>query len=371
MREHPIPQDITGYKFHLIGNMTLKQFAEILLGVTIAFIFFKSGLPGIIRWPAVLLFAGTGAMAAFVPIEERPLDHWIITFFKVLFKPTKFFWKRKPKIPDLFSYKPSEADEDLFSGADLSPARKQRVYEFMQSVNYNREIMDEYDQAEQNVVGQIVSEFNQVSVKNSKSEPELSKPSLKVRIRKMQNLSHHQPINTSESVGIFDATNNLHNTNATLKATISNPQPSTKTTNYESSSSPIKDDSSSTNPIVSPLKKPTSSRQQFLEPEPTTPVTTPIFNGQGQIVGTVFSANNELIANALVEVLDPSGQTIMAKQTNSLGQFVITQLPPGQYVLQPTALNNSYLPTNLTITDNSPVQLEFRPTINTSINNPS
>ena len=35
MREHPIPQDITGYKFHIIGSMTLKQFLEIAIGVIV------------------------------------------------------------------------------------------------------------------------------------------------------------------------------------------------------------------------------------------------------------------------------------------------------------------------------------------------
>ena len=41
MKQHPIPQDITGYKFHLIGAMTLKQFAEVAVGAIIAFIVLK------------------------------------------------------------------------------------------------------------------------------------------------------------------------------------------------------------------------------------------------------------------------------------------------------------------------------------------
>ena len=85
MQEHPIPQDITGYKFHIIGSMTLKQFGEVFLGVIIAGILFKTNLIAVIKWPLIMMSVGLGAAAAFLPIEERPLDHWIITFFRVLY----------------------------------------------------------------------------------------------------------------------------------------------------------------------------------------------------------------------------------------------------------------------------------------------
>jgi hypothetical protein len=38
MKEHPIPQDITNYRFHIVGSMTLKQFGECAAGVIIALI---------------------------------------------------------------------------------------------------------------------------------------------------------------------------------------------------------------------------------------------------------------------------------------------------------------------------------------------
>lgn len=373
MREHPIPQDITGYKFHLIGNMTLKQFAEILLGVTIAFIIFKSGLPGVIRWPAALLFAGTGAMAAFVPIEERPLDHWIVTFFKVLFKPTKFFWKRKPKIPDLFSYEPSESNDDSFAEADLSPARKQRVYEFMQSVNYSNEMLDEYDQAEQAVVGQIVSDFDHIKVVAAESELEKSKPSLKVRVRKMQDLSNQQP-SLRESVNVYANSLNQPDNNNQPASDLDSPTEPTLQTSITKTSTQeppalLNPNLPAKTPAQANSQLPAPSKQQFLKPESPAPVTTPVFNGQDQVIGTIFSADNELIPSALVEVLDPSGQIIMAKQTNSLGQFTITQLPPGEYLLKPSIPNSNYASINLNIVDNTPVQLELRPSTETPTTN--
>jgi len=40
MDNHPIPQDITGFEFKLIGNMTLKQFAYVAGGAIIGLVFY-------------------------------------------------------------------------------------------------------------------------------------------------------------------------------------------------------------------------------------------------------------------------------------------------------------------------------------------
>lgn len=156
MQEHPIPQDITGYKFHIIGSMTLKQFGEIFLGVIFAVLFYKTNLVSIIKWPLVLLSVGLGAAAAFVPIEERPLDHWIITFFKVLYKPTKFYWRREPKIPDPFTYKPSEIQEDT-STLDLTPAKKQRIKEYVGAIPEQTKTSQDFTSDEINRMQGILS----------------------------------------------------------------------------------------------------------------------------------------------------------------------------------------------------------------------
>ena len=54
MKQHPIPQDITNYRFHLIGSMTLKQFAEVAAAVIVSLIVYATNLPGIIKWPLII-----------------------------------------------------------------------------------------------------------------------------------------------------------------------------------------------------------------------------------------------------------------------------------------------------------------------------
>lgn len=135
MREHALPQDVTGYRFHLIGSMTLKQFAELAAGCIFALIFYASTTPFYVKWPMIALGVGAGAMIAFVPIEERPLDHWVSTFVKIIWRPTQFFWKHESKIPDVFFFNPAESSQEkTVEDIDLTPARRERVKEYLLSI---------------------------------------------------------------------------------------------------------------------------------------------------------------------------------------------------------------------------------------------
>ena len=96
MEQHPVPQDITGFKFKLVGDMTLKQFGELAAGAILAYIFYASNWHPFLKWPLVILFGSLGVALAFLPIEERPLDLWIINFLKAIYRPTIFVWKKNP-----------------------------------------------------------------------------------------------------------------------------------------------------------------------------------------------------------------------------------------------------------------------------------
>ncbi|HWA52300.1 MAG TPA: PrgI family protein [Patescibacteria group bacterium] len=98
MEQHPVPQNISSYQFHLVGDMTLKQFLEIGGGVLVAVLFYATGLPGIIKLPLILISCGLGAALAFVPLEERPLEQWIFAFFRSVYSPTQFHWDKKQDV---------------------------------------------------------------------------------------------------------------------------------------------------------------------------------------------------------------------------------------------------------------------------------
>jgi hypothetical protein len=94
MEQHPVPQQISSYQFRLVGDMTLKQFFQLAGGGLIALLIYASPFPAFIKWPLIILFVILGAALAFLPIEERPLEVWIVAFFRSIYAPTFFHWKK-------------------------------------------------------------------------------------------------------------------------------------------------------------------------------------------------------------------------------------------------------------------------------------
>ncbi|MFZ5534650.1 MAG: hypothetical protein ACOY3M_00670 [Patescibacteria group bacterium] len=92
MEQHPVPQNVTTFQFRLIGDMTLKQFGYLIAGGILAVIAYKLPLPFIVTWPLAGAFAFLGVGFAFIPVEERPMDVWVFSFFKSVYSPTQYIW---------------------------------------------------------------------------------------------------------------------------------------------------------------------------------------------------------------------------------------------------------------------------------------
>ena len=89
--EHPVPQNVTSFEFHLVGDMTLKQFAYLGAGLGVAYLTFVllfTPAP-YLAIPIIAFSSLFGAALAFLPILDRPFDHWLMVFFKSIYSPTK------------------------------------------------------------------------------------------------------------------------------------------------------------------------------------------------------------------------------------------------------------------------------------------
>jgi hypothetical protein len=95
MENHPIPQDVTGFQFKLIGNMTVKQFAYLATGGVIAVLFYYLPVFILIKLPIMILGGGLGAALAFLPVEGRPLDLMLSNFVRDLFAPTQYIYQKE------------------------------------------------------------------------------------------------------------------------------------------------------------------------------------------------------------------------------------------------------------------------------------
>lgn len=94
MENHPIPQDVTGFQFKLIGNMTIKQFAYLAGGIVLAWVCYILPVHILFKLPFSFFFALLGVAFAFLPFEGRPLDLMITNFAKALINPTQFLYQK-------------------------------------------------------------------------------------------------------------------------------------------------------------------------------------------------------------------------------------------------------------------------------------
>jgi hypothetical protein len=94
--QHLLPQDISSYRFRLIGDMTIKQFASLGICIILAIISYSFPLPFFFKYPLVFAFILLGVGMAFVPVQGRSLDIWLIAFIKSIYSPTQYTWKSVP-----------------------------------------------------------------------------------------------------------------------------------------------------------------------------------------------------------------------------------------------------------------------------------
>ena len=103
IEQHPIPQDVAGYKFRLIGDMTLKQFIWLAGGIILGLFIYQLPLPFFFKYPLAAIAVGLGAGIAFVPIEGRAMDKWLIAFIKSIYSPTQYVWSKQSEDREISS----------------------------------------------------------------------------------------------------------------------------------------------------------------------------------------------------------------------------------------------------------------------------
>ncbi len=139
MENHPIPQDVTGFQFKLVGNMTLKQFGYVGAGVIMCVIFFYAPLNFFIKFPLFMLSALTGVGLAFVPIEGRPMDLMLSNFAKAILQPNQFVYHKvggslsfnELDLHPIVVLTPAQAQKQAAREPRTTPQKEERLREFL------------------------------------------------------------------------------------------------------------------------------------------------------------------------------------------------------------------------------------------------
>jgi len=127
-KQHAVPQNVMSVDFKLIGDLTMRQFAYVFIAGILAYLSYVFFI-GIFRWPLVFIIAFSGIGFAFIPVQERGMDEWIVNFFKAMYMPTQRIWKKEPTIPSAFMYDDlATLKQELITLAPTSSRRKLEEY---------------------------------------------------------------------------------------------------------------------------------------------------------------------------------------------------------------------------------------------------
>ncbi len=292
MEQHPVPQHISSYQFRLIGDMTIKQFGMLASGCIIGLILYASPLASLVKWPLIVLSIALGVALAFVPVQERPLDQWIMAFVKAIFSPTQFAWKKQPKKLEMFKTTPKKK---LFRKAPTPPPDRKQLTEYLATLP--TEPKSTLDQQEENFVKKAVNMFQLAKMPSPKPVPSIP------------------PMPTQP-----------------VQPVPRKPKPTYK----PKVSPPVK-------PITPPKKK-----RVVLPEEPGRPKKPKVkakFSPElpfperpsqpNTLVGMVLDPQGKIIEGAIIEIRDSQGIPVRALKTNKLGQFrSVTPLEDGQYEIE-------------------------------------
>ncbi|MDP2637976.1 MAG: PrgI family protein [Candidatus Levybacteria bacterium] len=285
MENHPIPQDVTGFQFKLIGNMTIKQFAYLVTGVVLAWVFLQLPTSILIKFPISAFFAILGISLAFFPIGGRPMDTMIGNFIKALFRPTQFIYE-KSGTPLYFTDKNSYSASRQY--ADIAPFEKDKLKSYLTSIGDKPK--NQIDEKENDFINSVAS----LSTNSSHfSPPPNPSPISSPYTAPQPSRIGQQPAPTPQIT-----------TQAPLTTLV-----------------PIKKmESEKTKPLLKPL-------------ENSAPPAIP--DSPNMITGVTRDPRGNPLSNILVEVKDKDGNPVRAFRTNGVGRFAsATPLSNGVYTVE-------------------------------------
>ena len=307
MENHPIPQDITGFKFKLIGSITIKQFLYLLAGGALALIIYL--LPGSIalKLPFMLTFFGIGASLAFLPIEGRPMDTMLVNFIRALPSENQYIYKKRGVNFAHYAFlQPPQPTAQVKEGSDVkndSDTKRSLL------LNQLRAHYDRPDEKEAVFLKNIKGYFDTEKVNNIRVTDLTPNDALP------QNEVEEKIEPVTQQVAPTQTTTEPHPIVAEMT-----PMPQFV---------PLEN----TTPVESITPVDTNSNARTVIPEsqlragfPTLP------DVPNVILGIVKDPRGRVLPNILVEVIDQNNIPVRAFKTNALGQFAsATPLPAGTY----------------------------------------
>jgi hypothetical protein len=299
MEQHPIPQQISSYQFKLVGDMTLKQFFQVAGGVVISLIFYSTPLHPFIKWPFIIFFTLLGAALAFLPFEERPLERWIIAFFRSIYSPTIYTWKKTDK-PSVF-YTETAVAPEIKSVPNTAPVTEVNTAKL--------------EEAEKSFLSKIGGLWNVAPTQQTVPQQQVAPATTPV--------TEPTTVNKTETVSTVSIPQQIP---VVIEKTTPKIIVEEKVGPNMSGGEVIK-----TEAIEAREFKPTAITSNTVEfSVDSAPPSPPI--AINTIVGQVMDQDRKIIEGAILEIKDAMGRPVRALKSNKAGHFIIvTPLQNGKY----------------------------------------
>ncbi len=303
MENHPIPQDVTGFKFRLIGSITLKQFLYLLGAGAIALVFYLLPITPFIKFPLMAISGLIGMAFAFVPIDGRPMDKMIFNFARTIPAENQFLYHKKGADMIFFSFVPP---------AHARPTQNQLL--------------------------------NQEASKKAQLFTQFSKTYFKPDPEEKENLQNISQLFQEGPVSAQGFTSRVYNADAVPVKPTNLAAPEEIKTIPEVAVAPHMPPVQNEAVKPAPLPQASQKTQQTVAPYPTSAsmpaISTPEkTNASGAytpnvILGIVKDPRGKPLPHVVIEVIDANNIPVRAFRTNQNGNFAsVTSLPNGTYTI--------------------------------------
>lgn len=348
MDNHPIPQDITGFQFKLIGKMTIRQFIYVAIGAIIAwFVFFILEPPFIIRWPVSLISLGLGLLIAFVPVDGRPMDTMLKNFVNALRSPTQFIYQKEmPSAPasNISSFTP--VPEARNNSATPPPAQVQPEMAQTQPVTIPNppapppvtfndptsmpsNFVKKLNEEQPNEKPQIIDEKDELKKKIEELQKQLQEKSNQETTQSTPQVIQEAPTPQTQQASPQDQKELEKMLSESVRQKEALEKQIIEMQNKQASS-----DKQKYTPITATQQQ-TTHRVRKVPADMASSVGIPSApEAPNLITGIIKDSRGNPISNILVEIKDLDGNPVRAFKTNKLGKFAsATSLSNGKYVI--------------------------------------
>lgn len=388
MENHPIPQDVTGFKFKLIGSVTIKQFLYLMAaGITCAILFWLP-INFLIKFPLIGLFAGIGIGLAFVPIDGRPMDVMIKNFLRALPAENQFIFRKRGADALLFEYfKPPVVHQNTVQEAQEASEKDSKralLYSQLKMASSYKP-----DAAEQAILNNVNSFFGETAHNVATPTPqrvdEYSAP-VKPEIQIIRPIIETPKSATAMKADFYNRADFVPITTPTpvvekkeevvqkpeeakpVQQAAPQPTQESKTEEVQVPLQQVPVVESSLKPAAEGFVKPHENKAIKAETENQEAATTAKFvtpesqvkagfpqipDTPNVVLGIVKDPRGRVIPNVLVEIIDQQQVPVRAFKTNALGQFAAaTALPDGTYnvLLEDPKKSNEFEKLSITLT---------------------